>query len=124
MELTTLTRLVRVFLWAEFMKYLLLILTFIVTAASATDCPQHYLAGMQPTTHVSRELCYSEFAVGYSDDKKSAIYVVEHITKDELIAADLLVRKDKFHEEPRVPVSDLQQLTGFNVFPSLPAAQK
>ena len=85
------------------MKYLLLIFALFTTAASATDCPQHYLDGMQPATQISRELCYSEFAVGYSDDKRSAIYVVEHITKDELIAADALVRKDKFHEELRIP---------------------
>lgn len=88
------------------MKSLLFILMLMVTAASASDCPQHYLNGMNPTTQVSRELCYSEFAVGYSDDKNSAIYAAEHITKTELIAAKQLTRKDAFHEESAVPVSE------------------
>ena len=95
------------------MKYLLLILSLFITASQATDCQQHYLDGQQPTTQISRELCYSEFAVGYSDAKKSAIYAVEHITKAELIAAKQLTRQDKFHEEPRVPASERALLSDY-----------
>ena len=95
------------------MKYLLLILALFITASQASDCPQHYLDGMQPTTQISRELCYSEFAVGYSDSKKSAIYAAEHITKDELIAAKQLTRKDAFHEESRTPAGSRVLLSDY-----------
>lgn len=75
----------------------------IVMSAFASDCPQHYLDGTSPNAAVSRELCYSEFAVGYSDSKNHAIYAAEHITKAELLQADQLIRKNTFHEEPRLP---------------------
>ena len=87
------------------MKSLILALLFTVFAATASDCPQHYQGGINPTTQGSNELCYSEFAVGYNADEKHAIYAAEHITREELLAAKELTRKDAFHEETMLPVS-------------------
>ena len=90
-----------------------------VTASQATQCPQHYLDGTNPNAQVSRELCYSEFAVGYSDSKKSAIYIPATSQATVYVSDNGFL--GTYHT---VTVSELQQMTGFDVFPSLPADKK
>ena len=111
------------------MRYVLLIFCFFASFLSATECPQHYANSGVPSVLVDTELCFSEFAVGYSNAKRSAVYAAEHITKTELPAADRLVRKDAFHEEARLVASARSLMSdykdsGFDPFPALPDSIK
>lgn len=83
----------------------------------ASECPEHYWKGAEPTLQVplqrDQELCYEAFATGYSYQTKTAFYSAEHLTMNNLKRAKRLDRRDSFHEEIQLPESARAELRDY-----------
>ena len=87
-------------------------------ASPAPDCPRFFVDATLPTLPKSapgrqRLLCFDAFAVLYSGQSKSPIYVVEKLSREQLRDADGEPRTDKFYEEARLPGADRARLEDF-----------
>lgn len=100
------------------LKHLILsTLTAISLLAGSTSCPSHYLEGNAPDitnqkiTPKSRELCFEGFAVMHSGITKTPLWSAQYLTREKIAAP--LKRKDKFHEERRLPESERAELSDY-----------
>lgn len=84
------------------------------TAQNLARCSQHFYGGVPPAlvgekgkklARENYELCFDGFAVLYSGISKTPIYSAEYLTKNRILSARTLTRKDGFHEETRLPSS-------------------
>mgnify|MGYP000075922573 CR=1 FL=1 len=78
--------------------------------SAPSKCPTFFANGETPdflTKNV--ELCFEQFTIGYSTDKKNPLYAAEVLTPESIKAGDAVKRKDEFHQEPLLP-KDKQSL--------------
>lgn len=95
---------------------ILLVAACVAPAWAATACPQHFALGVAPLlTNPSlqsrtRELCFEAHAVLHSGVSRTPVYAAEHLTRSNLLEARTLSRKDAFHPEASLPVTDRSEL--------------
>lgn len=99
-------------------KTLLLTSLFsIMLYAAPTACPKFYVDGEAPTimneklASKTKELCFEAFGVMHSGIAKTPLWSAEYLTAT-AIDADVK-RKDKFHEETQLPVSERSELKDY-----------
>jgi endonuclease G len=92
-------------------------LTAISLLAGSTQCPSHFLEGVAPDitnqklTPKTKEVCYEGFGILHSGITKSALYSAQYLTREKIAAP--LKRKDKFHEEMRLPANERAELSDY-----------
>jgi endonuclease G len=102
------------------MKKLILLLLFLPLMAVANGiddkCPKNTLWGAPSTPEVDvTYLCRMAYAVGYSNTRKTPVYVVEHVIKAHLKAN--VSRTDNFRPDPELDAkyrSELKDYEGSN----------
>jgi endonuclease G len=86
-------------------------------SASPTSCPQFYVEGEAPAivneklSLKTTEICFEAFGVMHSGISKTPLWSAELLTKEN-IDADV-PRKNKFHEEKRLPVNERAELKDY-----------
>ncbi len=97
------------------------LLTTTTFAQFKTECPFFFPNNKPPTIKSPslRQLCFESFAVLYSGESKTPVYVVERLTREQLADAKGEQRTDRFYEEARLPVqfrasSDDYKHSGFD----------
>jgi endonuclease G, mitochondrial len=92
------------------MKYLLILATmfsFSLSYANFGNCEILFPNKRSPKVSVNektRELCFTDFAILYSVDKKSPIYCMQKLSYQTINIK--VKRKDHFHEEPKLAPSE------------------
>ncbi|SFM46604.1 DNA/RNA non-specific endonuclease [Rugamonas rubra] len=87
--------------------------------AAAGDCPAHYVGGRLPEIHnqkmaaATTELCYGVFGVMHSGLTRTPLWSAEHLTADNLAAAQDLSRENSFHAEPQLPAGQRAELSDY-----------
>lgn len=86
--------------------------------AGFDQCPRFFVNGVVPkVSHASperqRELCFDAFAVLYSGQSKTPVYVAERLSKTQLADAEDETRTNRFYEEARLPSADRSRLEDF-----------
>ena len=99
-------------------KLLLLLLLPLTTLANPIDdkCPQFTPYGA-PVLELKSSvyLCKTNYAIQYDTGTKTAVYVVEHVTKAAITGP--AKRKDDFRPDPAIPVAGQSQLEDYAGFP-------
>lgn len=91
----------------HFMKFLLLWCLLLLTLQALANpiddkCPEHVIFGAPIVVEGDNQyLCREGYGVNYSYKTKTPIYVVERITKDELVS--VVKRQNNFHEDLEIP---------------------
>jgi endonuclease G len=87
--------------------------------ALAGNCPAHYVDGRMPEirnaklANATTELCYGVFGVMHSGITRTPLWSAEHLTADNLDAAQHLSRENSFHPEARLPYSQRAELSDY-----------
>jgi endonuclease G len=86
--------------------------------AGFAACPRFFVNGAVPRLPPSaparqRELCFEAFAVLYSGQSKTPVYVVERLSKTQLADAAGEARGNAFYEEARLPSAERARLIDF-----------
>jgi endonuclease G len=87
--------------------------------ALAGACPVHYVDGRAPEIrnaklgNATTELCYGVFGVMHSGITRTPLWSAEHLTADNLDAAQQLSRENTFHAELRLPASQRAELSDY-----------
>ncbi|CDG83316.1 DNA/RNA non-specific endonuclease [Janthinobacterium agaricidamnosum] len=87
--------------------------------ASAGACPSFYVDGRSPEIlnqklgGATRELCYSVFGVMHSGITRTPLWSAEHLTAQNIHAAQSLSRENSFHAEQELPVSQRAELADY-----------
>ena len=85
----------------------------------ATECREHFAAGIAPTiTNVklqsrTQKVCFQNFAVLHSGVSRTPLYSAEHLTRANVEEAKTLSRKDSFHPESTLSISDRAELSDY-----------
>ena len=85
----------------------------------ATECREHFAAGVAPIITNAKlqsrtqEVCFQSFAVLHSGFSRTPLYSAEHLTRANVKEAKKLSRKDSFHPESTLPVSDRAELSDY-----------
>ena len=99
------------------MRLLILLASFLSFGAQAdfSRCPQHFAQGEPPALSATRshELCFDSFAVLYSGETKTPVYVAQKLTPAVLSKARETEREGRFYPEARVPARDRAQLEDY-----------
>lgn len=82
------------------------------------NCPQ-FFPGVTPVFQTAapdrqRALCFDSFAVLYSGQSKTPLYVVEKLTSSQLMDAKGEERTNRFYPEARLPAADRAQLADYS----------
>lgn len=82
-------------------------------------CPQHFLHNepIQYGAMTHFQLCYSGFALLFSPESKTAVFVAEHLTQARIESARKLPRTDSFRAEPRLPDTVKAKLSDYKDSP-------
>ena len=95
-------------------KLLLLLLLPLTSLANPIDdkCPQFtpYGAPVSKAANV-QYMCKKNYALQYNYNTKTAVYVLEHLTKESITGP--AKRKDDFRPDPEVPVQHQSQLADY-----------
>jgi endonuclease G, mitochondrial len=92
---------------------------FVASVAYAGACPTHYVDGRLPEIRnekmgvATRELCYGVFGVMHSGLTRTPLWSAEHLTADNISAAQSLSRENSFHAEPQLPASQRAELSDY-----------
>lgn len=92
---------------------------FASSLAFASACPNHYVGGKLPEIRneklasAARELCYGVFGVMHSGITRTPLWSAEHLTADNIEAAQDLSRENSFHPEPRLPQGQRAELKDY-----------
>lgn len=87
--------------------------------AFASACPGHYVGGQLPEirneklANAARELCYKVFGVMHSGVTRTPLWSAEHLTADNIEAAQDLSRENSFHPEPKLPYGQRAELKDY-----------
>ena len=86
--------------------------------AGFESCPKFFVNGSPPKVSNAspakqRELCFDAFAILHSGQSKTAVYVVEKLSKSQLSDAKGEARTNKFYEEARLPIADRSRLEDY-----------
>jgi endonuclease G len=87
--------------------------------ALAGNCPTHYVDGRLPEIrnaklgNATTELCYGVFGVMHSGITRTPLWSAEHLTVDNLEAAQQLSRENSFHPETRLPSGQRAELSDY-----------
>ena len=103
------------------MKKLIVALSLISAygASSAEDCSSFFVQGKKPIItktamqKMSRELCYTEFAVMHSGITRTPLWTAEYLTPAKMLLAEKLPRKDDFHAEKLLPENERAELSDY-----------
>ena len=82
-------------------------------------CPQFFVQGSEPRilnpklALNTRQLCFSNFAVGYSPISRTPLWSAEHLSRESLARAKGLKRVNAFHEETRLPSAERAFLSDY-----------
>jgi endonuclease G len=86
------------------------------TLAATTGCPQQFADGTAPDltnqklAAKTREVCYSEYALLHSGVTRTPLYSAEHLTRDQLQQAKVMVRNSKFFPDLHIPRNERAEL--------------
>lgn len=89
------------------------------TALWAEECSSFYAQGMKPVItkpamqSMSRELCYTEFAVMHSGMTRTPLWSAQYLTPAKILLAQKLPRKDDFHSEKLLPDAERAELSDY-----------
>ena len=104
----------------RFLPTILLLMACLAAPSwAATQCPQHFAAGVAPTVTnpkfqvQTQEICFEAFAVLHSGLSRTPLFSAEHLTRTNVEAAADLSRKDSFHPEPSLPAQDRAELSDY-----------
>ncbi|MFH0730091.1 MAG: DNA/RNA non-specific endonuclease [Pseudomonadota bacterium] len=84
--------------------------------ADQTDCPGHFADGQAPTlvnqklATMTRDICYSGFAIKHSGITRTPIYSAEHLTRERLQQAHEVGRQGQFHADVHLPAAERAEL--------------
>jgi endonuclease G, mitochondrial len=98
---------------------LLLASCLALPAWAATQCPEHFAAGVAPSVtnpklkSRTQEVCYQAYAVLHSGISRTPLYSAEHLTRANVEAAQTLKRKDSFHPESTLSAEDRAELSDY-----------
>ncbi len=87
--------------------------------AAITQWPSQYLSGVAPDIRnlklaaKTRELGFDNYALMHSGVTKSPLWAAEHLTRSNLLSAEGLERRNSFHPEERLPVSERSELRDY-----------
>ena len=98
--------------------FLSILLAFSNAFANPIDdkCPQFIPYGAPAINlKTSVYLCKTNYAINYDTTTKTAVYVVEHVTKAAITGP--AKRKDDFRPDPAIPVAGQSQLSDYAGFP-------
>jgi endonuclease G len=86
---------------------------------AATQCQAQFSAGVPPTVTNpklmprTQEICFESYAVLHSGISRTPLYSAEHLTRQNLEDAKTLSRRDSFHSESTLPVSQRSELSDY-----------
>lgn len=85
---------------------------------SDDSCPTQFAGGQAPeidraSVRSSRTLCFSQFALRYSEVTKTPLWSAEHLTSERLRAASGMARTGSFHAEARIPAGWRSELSDY-----------
>lgn len=89
------------------------------TALATPSCPQYFVAGRAPqilNDKMAREtqaLCFHSFGLTHSGLTRTPLWSAEHLTPDQLEAAQDLSRENSFHPEPQLPAEQRAELADY-----------
>jgi endonuclease G len=103
----------------SFARVALLCAALVGSTAWAGGCPAHYVDGRLPEIRnpklasATRELCYGVFGVMHSGVTRTPLWSAEHLSAENVEAAQGLSRENSFHAEPRLPSSQRAELSDY-----------
>jgi endonuclease G len=89
---------------------------FLVCAAEATECPQHYVQGKAPVilspsvAAKTTEVCYEAFAVMHSGLTRTPLWSAEHLVRGNIESAQSMSRQNAFHADANLPNGERAEL--------------
>jgi len=92
---------------------------FSTNLSLAGNCPAHYVDGRLPEfrndklSRATTELCYGVFGVMHSGITRTPLWSAEHLTADNIAAAQHLSRENSFHPELQLPSSQRAELADY-----------
>jgi len=84
--------------------------------AGETKCPEHFTDGQAPDiinqkmSAMTRDVCYSGFAIKHSGVTRTPLYAAEHLTRGRLMQGKGLKRQSTFHPDGHIPASERAEL--------------
>lgn len=97
----------------------LLASAFAANLAHADACPAHYVDGRKPEITnpkldvATKELCYNVFGIMHSGITRTPLWSAEHLTANNLEAAQDLSRENSFHAERKLPAAQRAELADY-----------
>jgi endonuclease G len=96
-----------------------LVLLPVGAQSAPTTCPEHFVGGNAPDlanpklAAKTRAICYSEYAVLHSGVTRTPLWSAEHLTRQQLDAANDLKRSSSFHADPNLPPDERAELSDY-----------
>ncbi len=87
--------------------------------AGSTNCPTHFANGQAPElvnqklSPKTTALCFEGFALLHSGITHTPLWTAEHLTKERVLQAKGMKRKNKFHAEDQLPAGDGAELDDY-----------
>lgn len=88
------------------LAYILLI-TLSIAYGDISQCKGKYYKDNTPN-RVEKEICYSEYAIMYSLEKRTPLYTAEFLG-----STPIMIRDNSFHEEPSLPIKNRATLNDY-----------
>ena len=95
------------------------LLTLSQALAEKSGCPKHFADGQAPDiinqklSTMTRDVCYSGYAVKHSGVTRTPLYAAEYLTRDRLNLGKGLKRQSQFHPDEHIPASERAELNHY-----------